>query len=276
MDKSQLCNLTIKQLNEFIGEFNLNKVGAAEKCDLADVIINNKDKLEFDIFFWNLKKRIDEGRMLKNFEQVTKIRLPRTSIESTSINSPLSKEIRICDQENSSSAFSRETSSYSGSNTPKNKQSDQIFTNSYVSDNLGIRIYPIQSDNYDSAPISSMPSTSASSSAVPKNGTPDKLNTSGAVHNGNSPISRNSSPTPFIEPPSLMNIMANNIIISSFTAKQLKFILRRENVSFQGTIEKIDLVDKVNLLIKNIRGDIAQFNNADLLCKVVVINIDLL
>jgi hypothetical protein len=79
---------------------------------------------------------------------------------------------------------------------------------------------------------------------------------------------RSATSTPFVHPPSLINIMANKTDPKQFTPKQLKFILKRENVSLQGLLEKRDLVDRVNLLIQNIRGDLAQADNDEMMCRI--------
>ena len=72
---------------------------------------------------------------------------------------------------------------------------------------------------------------------------------------------------------SLMSIMAQNIPLDSLSTKALRQLLLEERVSTAHILEKRDLISKVEILIKNIRGEIANQNNDEMLCRICVDNV---
>ena len=82
-----------------------------------------------------------------------------------------------------------------------------------------------------------------------------------------------SAPAEMMETVNLMSIMAQNIPLESLSTKTLRLILLQERVSTAHILEKQDLIAKVQTLIKNIRGEIANQNNDEMLCRICVDNV---
>jgi hypothetical protein len=82
-----------------------------------------------------------------------------------------------------------------------------------------------------------------------------------------------SVPKETFETLSLISIMANKIPLESLSTKSLRLILLQEHVSTAGILEKRDLIAKVQTLIDNVRGDINNLNNDEMLCRVCVDNV---
>ena len=68
----------------------------------------------------------------------------------------------------------------------------------------------------------------------------------------------------------LISIMANKTPLESLTTKQLRLILLNERVSTAHLLEKRDLIQRVNTLIQNVRGELRDAEDDNLLCKVCV------
>lgn len=233
MTETQLMELNVKQLKDFINLFNISTAAGlvVEKSDLVNLIQSTNLTEQNQVHFRSkIKEFSHKSRSVENLLS-DMFSLPSSS-RTTSNTSQSNWQPNIS---NVLPIFFQELFS-----VPQGTDSNQY------PGNTGHPVHPVnsgqpraQSQNQPQAarshPYSPPPGASARSSAAKQPSVPENI-------------------------PTVPQIIKENLDIKTLSSKTLKAILQKYNVNYSGILEKSELEERVAKLIQNMRLEALQAN----------------
>ena len=275
MNASQLSEMPVKQLKEYVKMYGLRADGFVEKSEFADLIVNTPLREENEQHFRSLvDTHAKSKRPLSSIETFLTdlFSLPSSSSQPTRNSTPPSSTQTSTNapfRARTSSPYARQRQEYPGNGSPFSQRRPGYGSPSYPPEPSNPSQPPRPEEDFLPRFFQELfaqelqhqfqeHQRQASTGQTP---TPTPVSSS----SGPKPA----APTVNREPvPTIAEIIKNNIDISKLSVRTLKEILSNYKVSSAtGMLEKSELEARVQTLIQNVRLEALQANE-DLVCKV--------